>query len=385
MKHWKLLLVVFILAVACKKPYKPDVIASPNSYLVVEGTISTNDTTTIKLSKTVKLDTNTTLNPVTGAKLVIECDNGANFNLSETSSGTYQFKGPAMDNSRKFRVRITTADNKQYLSDYEQAKNTPPIDSINFTTTPDKLQLFVSSHDPTNNTRYYRFDYAETWKFHVEYFSQYFYNTLTVRPRGPDDLVYYCFAGNKSTTAILGSTVKLKQDVLYEQPLTQVASSAEKISVKYSIIVREYGLSEKEYAFWESLKKNTEQLGSIFDAEPSQLSGNLHNVSKPTEVVIGYVGAGIVSSKRIFIGREQLPHDWRTQNGYECAPLDTLWYKHPKTGENQVRNHIYNGFEIPVQAFYTNGALPAGYYSTPQIPCVDCTTRGVTKQPDFWP
>lgn len=48
-----LILLVFILGMACKKPYTPDVVASPNSYLVVEGVINSgSDSTIIKLNRT---------------------------------------------------------------------------------------------------------------------------------------------------------------------------------------------------------------------------------------------------------------------------------------------------------------------------------------------
>jgi hypothetical protein len=370
---------------SCKKPFEPSVIFSPGSYLVVEGTINTNDTTTIKLSRTVRLDTSKTANPVTNASLVIECDNGTNYALTESGNGVYKLSPAAMDNSRKYRLRITMADKSEYLSDYEQAKNTPPIDSVNFKVTSNQLQLFVSSHDPANNTHYYRFDYAETWRFHVPYYSEYEVKDKMIVLRPPEDTRFFCFADAHSTSIVLGSTARLTQDVLYEQPVTQVASSSEKIGVRYSILVREYSLSAKEYTFWANLKKNTEQLGSIFDAEPTELAGNVHNLAKPSETVIGYVGAGKMTSKRIFIGREQLPIEWMVAEPYDCYPLDSLWYNNPYTHKNQVQEDIINtGYNTPVTPFYKGGIQPAGYTATPQIPCVDCTIRGYLKQPDFW-
>jgi hypothetical protein len=144
-------------------------------------------------------------------------------------------------------------------------------------------------------------------------------------------------------------------------------------------------LSAKEYTFWANLKKNTEQLGSIFDAEPTEIEGNVHNLAKPSEIVIGYVGAGKMSSKRIFIGREQLPANWQTVSPDDCYPLDSLWYKNPYTGKNQVQDEIIkSGYNIPVAPFFKGGIQPAGYSATPQVSCVDCTTRGYLKQPDFW-
>ncbi|MDB4920334.1 MAG: hypothetical protein JWQ54_2317 [Mucilaginibacter sp.] len=383
MKNWRILIISIILSVGCKKPYNPQVISSPNSYLVVEGTINTNDITTIKLSKTVNLTSTVTTKPVQ-ASLVIECDNGNIYGLYETADGVYQLSGVILDNTRKFRLRITIFDDhKEYLSDYEQAKVTPIIDSVGFIAGNNKLQLYANTHDVNNNTRYYRFDYVETWRFHSKYNSEYVSDGTNIVSRHADQQIYYCFANHASSSIVLGSSAKLKQDILFQAPLTAIESTSEKIETKYSILVHEYALTEKAYKFWESLKKNTEQLGSIFDAEPTQLIGNIHNTADPKEPVIGYICAGTVSSKRVFITSEQLPDTWRPSYPYDCQ-LDSLWYNNPKTKLNQVQTFLVPGVEIPVSPFFTKGsASPVGFVSS-SVECVDCTIRGTRQQPDFW-
>ena len=57
----------------------------------------------------------------------------------------------------------------------------------------------------------------------------------------------------------------------------------------YSINVKQYALSHEAYLFFEKIKKNTEQLGSIFDPQPSELQGNIHCITNPAETVVGYV------------------------------------------------------------------------------------------------
>jgi hypothetical protein len=384
MRNWKILLAAIILSVGCKKPYSPKVINSPNSYLVVEGVINTNDVSTIKLSRTVNLTNRVITNPVQ-ANLVVECDNGSNYRLHEVNEGLYQLTGVLLDNTRKFRLRIVTSDNqKEYLSDYEQAKTAPPIDSIGFIAGGDKLQIYANTHDPNNNTHYYRYDYTETWKFHSLYQSAYVSNGTNIVPRHVDQQIYYCFANNSSSTILLGSSAKLKQDVLFQEPLTAIESTSEKIETKYSILVHEYALTERAYKFWESLKRNTEQLGSIFDAEPTQLIGNIHNIATPQEPVIGYISAGSVSTKRIFITSDQLPQTWRPIYPYDCRPLDSLWFNNPKNHVNQVQAFLVPGIEIPVSAIFLPGSInPAGYLSS-GVECLDCTIRGSKQQPGFW-
>jgi len=372
-----------VLAVGCKKPYSPQVINSPKSYLVVEGVINTNDVTTIKVSRTVNLTSSVTTNPVE-ASLAIESDNGSTFGLNEIAAGVYQLAGVTLDNTRKFRLRITTTDNnKVYVSDYEQAKITPPIDSIGFIVEGTKLRLYANSHDPNNSTRYYRFDYAETWKFHSSYGSSYMSNGTEIVSRPADKQIYYCFANNASSTILLGSTAKLTQDLLYQLPLTSIESTSEKIELKYSILVHEYSLTADAYKFWGNLKKNTEQLGSIFDAEPSTINGNIHNTADPGEPVIGYISAGTVQTKRIFIDNEQLPDSWMPTYPYQCE-ADSFFFDHPKTHVNDVAVYLIPGVEIPISAIYAIGnPKPIGYTGSTSF-CIDCTLRGSTQQPDFW-
>jgi hypothetical protein len=160
-----------------------------------------------------------------------------------------------------------------------------------------------------------------------------------------------------------------------------VASTSEKIELKYSIQVRQYALTPDAYHFWESLKKNTEQLGSIFDAEPTQLKGNIHNIKDDSDIVIGYISAGSITTKRIFISNDQLPPQWLPNYPYDCG-LDSAWYFHPRTGFNDVKAFLVPELEIPVSS-YGSGPKPSGYTASSRE-CVDCTIRGTTKQPDFW-
>jgi hypothetical protein len=121
--------------ISCRKPYNPPAIASPNSYLVVEGIINIGtDSTIIKLSKTLKLSSGTTTNPVLQAMVYVQSDQNVIFPLTETTNGNYVSAGLNLDNTHKYRLSIKTADNLQYLSDYVTVLNSPPIDSISYDT-----------------------------------------------------------------------------------------------------------------------------------------------------------------------------------------------------------------------------------------------------------
>jgi len=386
MKTWKLILLFAILSVGCKKPYNPAVINSPRSYLVVEGAISTNDTTIIMLSRTVNLSAGTTVNPVRAAALTVESDNGSTYPVIEsTTPGTYKLYSGPLDITRKYRLRIkTTDDNKEYLSDFSPVKISPPIDSIGFNLINTGLRIYANAHDATNNTRYYRYSYEETWRFTARYSSNWVSDHVSdVMPRPTDQLVYFCFTGTKSSTILLTSTAKLKNDEVYQLPIIDIPATSEKIELRYSILLRQYALSADAYKFWSLLKTNTEQLGGIFDAEPTQLVGNIHNTADPSDVVIGYIDAGSVAKKRVFIDASQLPDTWRATYPYGCS-VDTEYYSHPKTGGNDVLQVLVPEIEIPLIGLVTPNSYKPYAYTASTRECADCSIRGVTKQPDFW-
>lgn len=378
----KAILLITVMLVACKKPYNPTVINSAKSYLVVEGVINTNDTTTIKLSRTVNLSAGTTTNPVE-ATVRVESDAGEVYPLTSFGPGIYKLMDQPLGSSHKYRLYIHTAnDGNEYRSDFAEVKNAPPIDSIGFKIAAKGIQIYVNAHDDANKTEYYRFDYWETWRFHAKYASEYISNGINdVVYRPTEKRIFYCFQSHRSSSIVLGSTAKLTHNVLYQLPILDIGSASEKIETKYSIQVRQYALTAEAYNFWQSLKKNTEQLGSIFDAEPTQLKGNIHNVKDNNDVVVGYISVGSVAIKRIFIPNELLPIEWQPDYPYDCN-LDTAWYSHPKTGSNDVQAILVPELEIPVSSF-GSGPRPSGYTASSRE-CVDCTIRGVTKAPDFW-
>jgi hypothetical protein len=384
-----LILVILILAAGCKKPYNPQVITAPNGYLVVEGTINTgSDSTIFKLSRTGNISAGTTIIPETGATVAVQSDGNTSYPLKELTKGYYAAVGLNLDNTKKYRLSIKTANNQQYASDFVAVTNTPPIDSVGYIVQTNGIQLYVSTHDPNNNTHYYRWDYVETWQFHADFDSQWISNGKQIVARTAAQMVYSCFGNHASSTIVLGSSVKLSQDVINQNPLTTVADTDEKLETKYSILVRQYGLTGDAFTFWTDLKANTEQLGSIFDPQPFTNSGNIHNVNNASEPVIGYVSACLVQTKRIYILKAQLPQSFTTIYPYECEEGD---YYFIHFGQHQVLNNLVplNSTVIPVSSFGVSSpegatdSSSSGFLGA-YIQCVDCTLRGTTQQPGFW-
>ena len=409
MRRYSYLVCIVIWMAGCRKPYNPPAIKAPASYLVVEGAINNGaDSTVIKLSRTVNLLSNVVTNPVVGAMLTVEGDDNSVYPLTETARGHYMSPGINLDGTRKYRLRIKTS-NDEYLSDFIPVLNSPPIDSISYAIRNNGINIYSGTHDPTNNTHYYRWDYQETWVIHSNYYSFYKSNGDSVIARDMvNDQVYQCWQSDTSGVIILASSANLRNDVIVNNPVTFIDPATGKLSGKnsiiigqaaasanaYSILLKQYALTGDAYTFWANLKTNTEQLGSIFDAQPSSVSGNIHSINNPAEVVIGYISAGTVASKRIFITNAQIPNTMSVTVNPECQ-LDSFYYSYTPSGyflplnqEDQYFNYnsgtLYGGVKyVPIAAIFNKIGAIIGHTGSTE-PCVDCTLRGTNKQPAFW-
>ena len=363
---------LFVTAMAgCKQEYPLPKETLNLNLLVVEGLLNTSGSTVVRLSRTFNTTDIGRLVPVTSAEVIVEGEDNTLFLLSENPAGEYTNSQLPLNDAVKYRLRIKTTGGKEYLSDFVPVQQTPDIDSVHWERTEDGLQLLVSTHDPQNSTWYYRWEYDETWEIHSDFISHLEFVDPNVVLRADPNAIYYCWKHDASTGIFLNSSAKLTSDIISDQKLQLIPVADEKISVRYSILVRQYSLTKEGYQFWEIMKKNTEQVGTLFDPQPSQLLSNIHSVDDAMEPVIGYVSAGSVSEKRLFIHRSQVePWRYRRDCSERTIPLDSIRFFFP--------NQTY----IPLQEWYVFGRL-AGYTSSLKT-CVDCTTRGTNVRPSYW-
>jgi hypothetical protein len=382
MKHIKLwfsLTIAITAFYSCQKPIDLKATTTNVNILVVDGLINAgSDITTIKLSRTVTLGNKTIANPEGGATITIENAQATVAILKEVIKGSYSSSPTVLnlDRTKQYRVRIKTANGKTYLSDLTDVKTTPPIDSVGYSVKNNGVEIYANTHDDTNNSRYYLYNYAETWQFNARHFSSYYSTGSALSLRTSAQLVSSCYGETSSANIFLNSTAALTRDVAYQFPLAFIEGTSEKLSIKYSIFVTQTVLTKEAYAFWENLKKSTEALGSIFDAQPSQLIGNIHNIADASEPVIGYISAGTVQTKRIYINKYELPVNFITKYPYNCS-IDTA-----KSSQDLTAKVIpLNSGITPLNPAEPPALLPFVYTDRT---CGDCTIRGTVQKPTFW-
>lgn len=369
-----LLFIALVYMASCKESYIPTVTSTDANILVVDGYINTStDSTIITLSRTVVVSAKNTIKPELNATVTIENDANVSYALKDLGKGTYAVSNLILDPAKKHRIRIKTTKGGVYLSDFVESRVAPAIDNISFEAKDDGVQFYVSAHDDSNNSKYYRWECLDTWQFHSNFHSTLKHDGTKIVDRiSPDDDIYFCYAGGRSTNVMIGSSIKLSKDVINKGVLNFVEKGSEKISIRYSMLVKQYVLTKDAYEFWEKLRKNTEGLGSIFDAQPSQLTGNIHNTNNSEEPVIGYIGAGIPAQKRVFFDSGEFPR-WTTVSPFYCI-TDTL-----RNNQEDIQKIIKGSYVAIERVSPVDQRIVAG---APQ--CVDCTIRGAKKKPSFW-
>jgi hypothetical protein len=372
----------------CKEKYVSPANTPATGYLVVEGVINVGSgTTNIVLKRTTKLDSTSILYEK-GATVFVEGENNTKFNLQESSIGNYSATGLSLNNAIKYRLNILTLDGKKYQSDFVPVQATPTIDSVSWKQDSLGAHLFINTHDHSNQIKYYQWDYSETWEYHSPFITYFIYvpiNTPTgikysIWFRDPimvsfDTTIITCWQNDYSNNILTGSTISLSESKI-NLPLTFIPTGSVKLAVLYSINTRQYSLSEGKYNFLQKMKRNNQATGTVFDAQPSELVGNIHCMTNPSDPVIGYIDICQIQENRTFIKNSQLI-DW----GYKApcreveveSSIDSFTYMHTQgfvpTREGRM-GRIYG----------PPGTL---WFATPV--CVDCTLTGTNKRPTFWP
>lgn len=362
--------VVGLLAVgSCVLPFTPPEVTAADRYLVVDGFLNTGgkDSSRITLTYTQLVSNKSTFAPELRAQVIAEGDKGSTFTFTEIGKGLYRLAPRVFNSAENYRIRIKTVGKKEYLSDFVAPKQTPPIDSVTYRIADDKksVQINVNTHDPLNKTRFYRWKFEETWEYTMPLYSLYEIKNNAIIDRVEN--INTCWKTETPSTILLGSTIKLSQDLIRDAPLTNIPTTTNKLLIKYSILVKQFGLTQEGYEYWSALAKTTETTGGLFDSQPSQITGNIKCTTNSQELAFGFFSAGIPQEKRIFLSLGLGVYN-------TCNPLDTL--------------SIADA--IKTQSFLLSQYLPEGArvpeYIVGDPGCGDCRTKGgITKRPIFWP
>ncbi|MRX66580.1 protein of unknown function [Flavobacterium resistens] len=320
--------------------------------------------------------------------------NNYDFEL-EDFSGLYVSKNPFQAvPGRSYQLNITTNDGKSYSSALQTLTSVSEINVEPKIETVDGIkgvQIVVTSNDPTASSKFYRFEYEETYKIIPPYWSP---NKLKVDPLSssieePNFLVVpreketrVCYTTKKSDDLILISNVGKSEDRI-NFPIRFIDMGSSILNERYSIIVRQYVQSSESYTYYETLKTLSTSSSLFSQVQPGFNYGNIKNNDDPEEKVIGYFEVSSVSSKRIFFNfRDIFPVEPYPPYFMECYPVElrNCWDAKGCAGATIL---ALVKAQVPEKVYYGN-RQNMDIVVFVESPCSDCTSVSSNIKPLFW-
>jgi hypothetical protein len=362
-------LVLIMIIAGCTEKFTPE-LQGTKFMLVVDGLITDQPGAyTVKLSWSVPPGEEYSV-PLTGCDVTVRDDLENFYKFTESSiQGTYKsdpgtFQGVA---GRKYILHINTNNSHPKHYSYESApvemRAVPPIDSLYYEKIVIKeatqyigkkegCQIYLDTFDPEGNCKFYKWDYIETWKIRIPY-------------NVPNQI---CWVSANSNDIIIKNTSVLSESRVNRQPVIRVSYETDRLSDRYSIIVNQYSISEDEYSYWDKLKNVTQDVGGLYDAIPSSITGNLHCNEDPNEQVLGYFSVSGKVSKRIYVDEifAGLANTYKDCEGETYSIGDYI----PGINENKWIIIFRPDLGYVVTTWHHE--------------CADCTVRGTTMRPAFW-
>jgi hypothetical protein len=382
------LLFIFLLSAgSCVTPITPQLnVNDLKPTLVVDGQITDQaGPFRVKLTKTVPVSDLDSSKPVLNAEVSIIDDQGHSFQLNGNSDGIYETEKKNLKAipGNRYTLTITTLeDGLRYTSTPALMQAVPDIDTVYFEEITHPritqgvayedtwLNILLNTHDTSENTKYWRWEFEETWELNmvtdpvkVDHSLQYTENYSWIFVL-PIDNKKICWVTKPSASILVASTAKNSVDELKGFIVQSIGPQDTRLHIRYSILVKQYSLDQCSYNYWNQLKDVNENSGSLNTKIPAPVFGNI-TCCEGTGKALGYFAASSVKEKRIFINRSD--HHLETINiNSECTYFD---YNVPPTQQK-----IYFGPDV----------ISGSPVYTSTTGCADCTLYGTNVKPPFW-
>lgn len=350
----------------------------------------------ISLTKTYGLDQNVAQALRNASVRIVDSEQNT-YTFTEESPGGYvsHLEFEAIPN-RSYQLLITTSEGKEYQSNQSVLPSETQIESVTINTGLNEddilgVSINANSFDPNGESKYYRYEYEETYKIIAPRWSP--YNSIIVTQDSVDleertKEEKTCYKTLHSTDIIQTQTTGLEEDRVTQKLVRFIPANDFIISHRYSILVKQYIQSLEAYTYFKTLKELSGSESVLSQNQPGFLTGNIIATDNPNEKVIGYFDVSSVSTKRIFFNfRDAFPDVQIPGPPYfiECELFAPLIDNSDDSLINIIANGTLKFYLINSCCPMEPPIVPGGGPHVMVIPeCGDCTTVGSNVVPDFW-
>lgn len=377
-RAWILFFLLIGIFGSCRTPFEPEIPDTELRILVVEGYLDTDGKQSeLKLSRTVPLSSELSMLPELGATVVLRGPNGQQFPLLEKGEGVYLFERN-LDENQTFFLEIVLSSGERYASEELKPIVTPEIIDGGFRRDEEGVEVFVSTQGNADADDFL-WTFEETWIYRPRIRTTYIYDPQIrdVRRRSDAEQNSLCFKSEASPDIVLETSSRFQDQVVFQKTVTEIPQGDERIMERYSILISQKGIASKDVQFWEILKKNTEDLGSIFSPLPSLIGGNIKSLDTNQNPVIGQVSLGVIRQKRIYINLADVS-PWN----YVDPQFNDCFIGENPVGISEYATVFVDGSTVPARELMVGTSI-VGYFPSTRR-CTDCTLYASPLRPDFW-
>lgn len=380
---------LLLLVQGCVEPFEIEG-ETYESALVVEGTITNEEKNQeIKLSTTHKLEDTGPL-PLRDADVRVLDDTGEIQNFLERDPGIYISVNPfKAEQDRSYKLEFSTSDGRNYSSDPTLFSGAAIIEDIyaeygtNIEGDPG-IEIRINSRGTSGSSGYYRYEYGETYKIVSPFFKT---QDIVLDANGNVALVpkskeeYTCYKTDQSQNIVISNTNTLNQDNVQGELLRFIRSDNPVFGHRYSILVKQFGISREAYSFYKTLKDMSESESLFSQIQPGYIAGNIYSLSDPDENVLGFFSVSSVTEKRVYFDRSEFYDVSQTPRPTFTPFCPRDFAGNFNTLVQWINNNSYRFFDDLLPGPPSNSP---GRYIFVSAECVDCTLIGSNVVPDFW-
>lgn len=381
---YQLLILMLLVCGSCIDPFQP-VITETQEVLVINGVI-TNEPGIHQV--TVSLSTpynNPSSVPISGCVVRVEDDLGNMVVYEEGESGTYEvyLDSSFLALNKLYYLSVITQTGDEYQSTYDTLLACPPIDTLyyevqslgtsNTNLTYYGLQFYTDLSGSDDAARNFRWLLQETWEYKSAIPANVVWDGVSVFPIYVDS-IYTCYMTNPVKDLFSASTKYLIENSLKYHKLNFVSNATPRIRLQYSLLVTQQSLTHEIYSYWERMRSQLSDGGGLYETQPSSTIGNIYNINRPKEKVLGCFYATQQKSKRLTVKRMEIDSDYDfSVPGFTCnsdttAIMSEIGYNYPYFLQSLDQM-------LAIGPPYVYGARD----------CFDCRLRGGTNlKPEYW-
>jgi hypothetical protein len=311
---YKGILWIFICA-CCVSPFTTSL--SGSKVLVVDGLITDQmGPQIITLSYSSSLGVGAfTRELIPGAIVTLLDNGGTQIQLTEESTGIYQTDSTfTAQPGKSYFIRISL-NNEMYESDQETLLPVGQLDSLFYklqaTSIVPQFEIYANSSKPLQSSGLMRWRSSYTYQIMTQPYLVPLPDTppcsgvLTI-PK-TSCICCICWVSGKNNGVAISNGSNFIDDKFNNNLVAIIPIGDEQFEFKYYLKVEQLSLSTNAYNFWNLVISQQTGASSLFQPVSAQIQGNIHSITNPNEQVLGLFQVSSVTSRSIFINRNDIP------------------------------------------------------------------------------